>query len=78
MMFEEILVESEDLEKTHNKLIYIAKKEKIDIKTYNLIEELLTILEKNSDDNYKIVEFMKKIVPEYKSNNSKYQVLDNA
>ncbi len=77
-LFEEILVESEDLEKTHNKLIYIAKKEKIDIKTYNLIEELLTILEKNSDDNYKIVEFMKKIVPEYKSNNSKYQVLDNA
>ena len=77
-LFEEILVESEGLEKTHNKLIYIAKKEKIDIKIYHMIEKLLTLLEENNDDSFKIVQYMKKIVPEYKSNNSKYEVLDNA
>ena len=77
-LFEEILIESEGLEKTHNKLIYIAKKEKTDIKIYHLIEELITFLEKNNEDSFMIVEYMKKIVPEYKSNNSKYEVLDNA
>ena len=63
---------------SHNKLIYIAKKEKTDIKIYHLIEELITFLEKNNEDSFMIVEYMKKIVPEYKSNNSKYEVLDNA
>ena len=77
-LFEEILVESEGLEKTHNKLIYIAKKEKIDIKIYHMIEKLLILLEENCEDSFKIVEYMKKIVPEYKSNNSEFEVLDNA
>ena len=43
-----------------------------------MIEKLLILLQENNEDSFKIVEYMKNIVPEYKSNNSKYEVLDNA
>ena len=77
-LYEEILVESEGLEKTHNNLIYISKKEVVDSMRHKLIEKLISILQSGEVDNFEIVKYMKKIVPEFKSNNSIYQTLDNA
>ena len=76
-LFEELLVESEDLVKTHNKLIYISKQKEIDFKTIELIDRLVKISKDNDSDEFKIVKLMKEIVPEYKSNESRFQVLDN-
>jgi FlaA1/EpsC-like NDP-sugar epimerase len=75
-LFEELLISSEDLINTHNDLIYISKKENIDEDVLNLIEDLIH-LALNSFDHMEIVSLMKKIVPEYVSNNSKFQSLDN-
>lgn len=75
-LFEELLIDSEDLINTHNKLIYISKKEIVDEDVLNLIEDLIH-LAFNSFDHMEIVSLMKKIVPEYVSNNSKFQILDN-
>jgi FlaA1/EpsC-like NDP-sugar epimerase len=75
-LFEELLIDSEDLINTHNDLIYISKKENIDEDVSNLIEDLIH-LARNSFDYMEIVSLMKKIVPEYVSNNSKFQILDN-
>ena len=77
-LYEEILVETDDLEKTHNKLIYIVKKEKIDLETINNIKNLINFCVSNNEDNFELVRLMKKIVPEFKSKNSEFQILDNA
>ena len=76
-LFEELLLDSEDLLKTYNDLIYIAKKEVIDIELSNLIDDLID-LAFNSFDHFKVVSLMKKIVPEYISNHSEFQILDNS
>jgi len=77
-LYEEILVDSEDLEKTHNKHIYIAKKEVVSSQLKDLIEKLICSSRDIGNDHFEIVKKMKKIVPEFKSNNSEFQVLDNA
>ena len=74
-LFEELLVDSEKLLKTHNDLIYISKKEIIDDKILNLINDLIN-LSFGDADNLEIVSLMKKIVPEYISNQSEFQILD--
>ena len=74
-LFEELLVDSENLTITYNKLIYIAKKEPVNNKLVKMIEDLID-LASNSFDNFKIVKEMKKIVPEYISNHSEFQILD--
>ena len=76
-LFEELLLDSEDLIKTYNDLIYIAKKEVIDIELCYLIDDLID-LAFNSFDHFKVVGLMKKIVPEYVSNHSEFQILDNS
>tara|TARA_B100001059_G_scaffold13776_1_gene11150 strand:+ start:30379 stop:32241 length:1863 start_codon:yes stop_codon:yes gene_type:complete len=76
-LFEELLLDSEDLLKTYNDLIYIAKKEVIDVELSYLIDDLIN-LAFNSFDHFKVVSLMKKIVPEYISNHSEYQILDNS
>jgi FlaA1/EpsC-like NDP-sugar epimerase len=76
-LFEELLLDSEDLIKTYNDLIYIAKKEVIDIELCYLIDDLID-LAFNSFDHFKVVGLMKKIVPEYISNHSEFQILDNS
>ena len=43
------------------------------IKTYDDLMDLVF----NSFDHFKVVSLMKKIVPEYLSNNSEFQILDN-
>ncbi|MDG1111543.1 MAG: polysaccharide biosynthesis protein, partial [Polaribacter sp.] len=74
-LYEELLVNSEKLLKTHNELIFITKKEVVGKELSNLIDKLINI-SKNNFDNFKIVSLMKKIVPEYISNHSEFQILD--
>jgi FlaA1/EpsC-like NDP-sugar epimerase len=74
-LFEELLIDTEDLISTHNDLIFISKKENIDDYLLNLIEDLIH-LARNSFDYMEVVGLMKKIVPEYISNNSEFQILD--
>ena len=75
-LYEELLVDSENLLKTYNDLIYISKKEVINNELSDLIDDLIDLAFEKSD-NLKIVSLMKKIVPEYISNNSEFQILDN-
>ncbi len=75
-LFEELLLDSEDLIKTYNDLIYIAKKEVVDKELSHLIDDLID-LAFNSFDHFKVVGLMKKIIPEYISNHSEFQILDN-
>ena len=75
-LYEELLLDSEDLLKTYNDLIYIAKKEFVDKEVSDLIDDLIN-LANNSYDHFQIVSLLKKIVPEYISNHSEFQILDN-
>ena len=75
-LFEELLLDSEDLLKTYNDLIYIAKKEVVDKELSDLIDNLID-LAFNSFDHFRVVSLMKKIIPEYISNHSEFQILDN-
>ena len=76
-LFEELLIDSEDLLKTHNDLIFISKKELVDEELVGLIDELIE-LAYHSFDHFKVVGLMKKIVPEYISNHSEFQILDSS
>jgi FlaA1/EpsC-like NDP-sugar epimerase len=75
-LFEELLIDSENLLKTYNDLIYISKKEVVDKELSDLINDLID-LAFNTFDHFKVVGLMKKIVPEYISNHSEFQILDN-
>lgn len=74
-LYEELLVDSENLLKTYNDLIFISKKEVIGKNLLNLINDLIDLALDKSDD-LSIVRLMKKIVPEYISNHSEFQILD--
>ena len=75
-LYEELLLDSEKLLKTYNDLIFIAKKDIVDKEFANTIDDLIDVAF-SSFDNYEIVSLMKKIVPEYISNHSEFQILDN-
>ena len=75
-LFEELLLDSENLLQTYNDLIYISKKEVVDKELSGLIDDLID-LAFSSFDHFKVVSLMKKIVPEYISNHSEFQILDN-
>lgn len=74
-LYEELLNEREHTIATHHKKIMIAK-----VRTYDYtdvlthLERLKTCLESGS--NHDLVTEMKHIVPEFKSNNSKWQAID--
>jgi FlaA1/EpsC-like NDP-sugar epimerase len=74
-LYEEVLNELEGTKPTFNKKIRIASVREYD---YNMvcqqIDELMTIAQQY--DNMATVKKMKEIVPEYKSNNSIYEQLD--
>ena len=76
-LYEELLLDSENLLETHNDLIFIANKEFVNKEVSILIDELID-LAFNSFDRYKVVSLMKKIIPEYISNHSEYQILDKS
>ncbi|NQW06959.1 MAG: polysaccharide biosynthesis protein [Candidatus Pelagibacter sp.] len=75
-LYEELLIDSENLLKTYNDLIYISKKQVVDKGLSDLIDDLIDLAFKNCD-HFLIVSLMKKIVPEYISNHSEFQILDN-
>lgn len=73
---EEVLSSKENSLPTHHAKITIAAVEESDFEQIApLIDELIHYAN-NNGDNYKIVKQMKTLVPEYKSQNSAYQVLD--
>jgi FlaA1/EpsC-like NDP-sugar epimerase len=73
-LYEELLSSEENTIPTHHPQILKAKNKPEDEQTVKKIEALLQLFE--GQDNFKIVELMKTIVPEYISNNSQYQQLD--
>lgn len=75
-LYEELLANKENTVPTHHNKIMIAKVQEYDYDQINdSIENLRTAILSNMDD-YVIVKIMKTIVPEFKSNSSRYQVLD--
>jgi len=77
-LYEELLSHSENTVKTYHPKIMIARVDQIlnGSVTY-MIKELRETLHQNQNDQYKIVALLKKAIPEYVSNNSKFEKLDN-
>lgn len=74
-LYEELLANNDNSVSTYNKKILIAQLSRVD---YSLVNEYVNVLMEKLDtkDNMEIVRYMKKIVPEYKSNQSIYEKLD--
>lgn len=75
-LYEEVLNDKEGTIPTSNPKIMVAKVREYDYATACANEERLLEVSKSFDD-MTIVRVMKDIVPEYKSRQSKYEVLDN-
>ena len=74
-LYEELLNNAENTLPTHNKHIMIAKVQPYNFE--NIKPEVLKLIELfETQDNIKIVKQLKSIVPEYISNNSIYESLD--
>ena len=74
-LYEEVLNDQEITKPTFNNKIKIATVREYDFdKVKSMIDKLIT--ESYRYDDMETVKEMKKIVPEYKSNHSKYEVLD--
>jgi FlaA1/EpsC-like NDP-sugar epimerase len=75
-LYEELLNNAENTLPTHNKHIMIAKVQPYNFE--NIKPEVLKLIELfETQDNIKIVKQLKSIVPEYISNNSIYESLDD-
>jgi len=75
-IYEELLADGENTKPTYHEKIMIAKTKQLDINDIELkIERLCSANIKMQ--NLEIVSLMKEIIPEYVSNNSKYEVLDS-
>jgi len=74
-LYEELLSTKENTKPTHHPKIMVAQVREYDYETAKLNEERLLESSKTFDD-MAIVKIMKEIVPEYKSQHSKYQELD--
>ena len=74
-LYEELLADGENTVKTYHEKIMIAKTQKLDsVEVVSLIQSLS--VKKNKLTNAEIVSLLKEIVPEYISNNSKFEKLD--
>jgi FlaA1/EpsC-like NDP-sugar epimerase len=74
-LFEELLNKEEEVIPTHNKKILIAKVMEYDFeRVFTSIEVLISLAKANKDEE--VVKQMKRIVPEYISNNSIYESID--
>jgi len=73
-LYEELLTNKENLKNSHNKLIFIAEKQKIDINIKTMILKLIKDASNSKDINHLVSSIMN-IVPEFKSTNSKYRKL---
>lgn len=74
-LYEELLAVKEKTLPTHNEKIMIAKVRRYEVDEIAVMIQQLKYALSNGD-NYNIVQVLKKYIPEYVSNNSKYQVLD--
>jgi len=74
-LYEEVLASAENTKPTVHPKIMIAKVREYDYETACKNEERLLEASYSFDD-MEVVRIMKEIVPEYKSNSSKYEVLD--
>jgi FlaA1/EpsC-like NDP-sugar epimerase len=74
-LYEELLADKENTIPTHHPQIMVAQVRKYDASVRHEIGGLITITQDH--DNFAIVKKMKEIVPEYKSQNSIYEKLDN-
>ena len=75
-IYEELLADGEKTTKTYHEKIMIAKSRHVDI--LNLEEQINKLAAANSlTQPLEIVSSIKVLIPEYKSNNSTYEVLDN-
>lgn len=74
-LFEELLADNENSLPTHHSQILIGKvREYAFEEVHTIIDELITLF--NTQNNELIVQRMKVLVPEFKSNNSVFQKLD--
>ncbi len=74
-LYEELLGSSENTLPTHHPRIMIAKVSPTDHELLEMkLNKLVALWQTN--DNFKIVALLKEIVPDYRSNNSIYEVLD--
>lgn len=74
-LYEELLTEGENIKPTHHKKILIADVEQMPSEeVQNNIEYIKRALEEQ--DVYGLVSLLKKMIPEYKSENSEFGVLD--
>ena len=74
-LFEELLANGENTTKTYHEKIMIAKSQDIDACLIN--DTIVELCKENKEINdKKTVGYIKKIVPEYKSKNSEYEILD--
>lgn len=74
-LYEELLANSENTMPTHHKQILIGKVREYDFtEVKNIIEDLIRSFD--TQNNEAIVQRMKELVPEFKSNNSIFQKLD--
>ncbi len=75
-LYEELLNNEEDVMPTHHPKILIGKVRSYDSEEVRYsIESLISSLQTGSDETH-IVKLMKEIVPEFKSANSKFELLD--
>jgi FlaA1/EpsC-like NDP-sugar epimerase len=75
-LYEELLNNQEQVIPTHNKKILIAKVVESDFyKVNNAIDTLIELAQSSNDEE--VVRQMKRIIPEYISNNSIYQAIDD-
>ena len=75
-LYEELLTNEENTTETHHPQILIAKVRKYDFEEISTeINALTNLFEEQNNDS--IVQKMKTIVPEFRSNNSEYEKLDH-
>jgi FlaA1/EpsC-like NDP-sugar epimerase len=75
-LYQELLANEENTMQTHHSKIMIAKVKEYDFDVISHeINDLILMFE--GQDNDVIVRKMKEIVPEFKSNNSEFSLLDN-
>lgn len=74
-LYEELLSNAENTIETHHPQILKAILPQVDMSNIEKVEQLIELFDQQ--DNYAIVGSMKAIVPEFKSNNSEYETLDN-
>jgi FlaA1/EpsC-like NDP-sugar epimerase len=75
-LFEELLCKKENNLPTYHSKIMIAKVTPVD---FDAVTEFMSLFEHliKAQNNMEIVKLMKKVIPEYKSKNSIFEVLDN-